>query len=182
MKNLYKIINVLLWIVFAGCVVHHFMSPPRIISRYEIADKENSITYQFTDDNGTTVESCYYPSWYYSDESKEPLVVVYDPVHERYATLKDEYIDQYKETMASPKHSTWLMKILFFLYGEFSLYIFIALYGALVYFAGGVLRDTLVYVYVRIRNDFVEYSTYINRTQFFPKFLARKRISYRGLL
>lgn len=155
LKQLDSILDKVLWILFALLVVAAFFWTRSIKAPDLEYVESEQIPYVYTSDDGEKYNSYYLLAWKHENFAK-PYPVAADPNNGNIATIKPEYIDDYKAVMAESKYPfytrwTWVI---------FGLLVIVA--AILVYFAGGWLRDAILYGKLKSKADFTDCAYFLH--------------------
>lgn len=161
-KKLDQILDVCLWVLFVLLVVGSFVfSRTFKAPKFEVVETSVQIPYVYSSNDGERYDSFYGLAWMHEAFSR-PKVVAYDSRNGQYATIKDEYVDEYKALMPESQYP-------FYTRWTFAFFILLAIAsGFFSYFVGGWFRDLILYMKVKSSNDFKEcaYFLYEERVGF----------------
>lgn len=156
LKQIDKVFDYCLWGVFALAVIFSYLKKDAFSApKFEIANTEYTLPYQYETEDGERINSCYYLAWKHDGFAFSPDVVAYDPSNGKWSEFKDEYIDENKAKMSESKYSFW-QRIGWVYFG-----IYVILSALIVYFVGGWIRDFILYNIVKKRNTFADASYYL---------------------
>ena len=138
-----KFLNGVLWAVFLALATYsYFLSKDFSAPEYEVVTLDVRFPYDYIDKEGARIQSEYQLAWYHP-QFKKPTIVAYDPSNDKVSTIKDEYLPEYQAIMPASQYKFihrcfWVV---------FALLVIVS--GIFVYFAGGFVRDNILYMYVK---------------------------------
>ena len=170
LKKLDKTLDGILWVLFlalAGVALWWTISIKAPKLEYVESEK---IPYVYTADDGGKYNSYYQLAWYHENFHK-PVPVAADPNNGRMVTFKEEYVDEYKAMMTPSKYPfytrwTWVIFALLLIAD-----------AMLVYFGGGAIRDSILYLKLKRHPDFVDCAYFLHETRWACEKKVKKLIA-----
>lgn len=170
-KTVDKICDILLWVIFIGlCLLTYKWDRDFCGPKYEVPPTGMEYKYTYEDKDGAHIESVYYPAWARAGFGKKELVF-YDPVREMAFSIKPQYVDEFYQTMPESNYTSWPHHC-FLLW----LVIGIVVWGLVVYFLGGMLRDSIVFMFLKGSPSFENVSYFLFHAPMVFKQQARNLI------
>lgn len=152
--------DVLLWALFIILLFPCWKLADKITApKYERNNKDITIEYSFTKDDGSHVNSKYELIW--GHEGYSPRLKFRDFQYDRTADVADQYLNEYLATAAPSAYPHWWQHIFWWMFGG------LAVIDALtICFAGQWIRDQLLYRKIVKNPQFVDCTYYLYHVRF----------------
>ncbi len=152
-------------IFFLLAVCSWFFAKSMNAPSFELVRADVKIPYEYTAEDGNSVKSFYRLAWHHEQFSR-PKVVVYDPNRGDWSEFKDEYVEKYEAMMPDSQYSFWNRCFLLL----FAVFVIIS--GLFLYYVGGFIRDTVLYLITIQRNTFPDCACFL----FYDRICFKKQV------
>lgn len=171
-KKLDKTLDVCLWILFGVLLVVAFLWCRSIKApEFEVVESTIKVPYVYSSEDGEKYDSFYVAAWKH-ERFSSPQVAVYDPRNGSNATIKAQYVEEYRSKMPDSKYP-------FYTRWTIAIFAVLAVIAALfAYWVGGLFRDFILYNRLKSQPVFTDcaYFLYEDRVAFRRK--VKSLISY----